>query len=636
MDKIKRFIFVSIALIAFIAVGCQKAEYEVPLIPLEDFFKNPQNTHFELSPNGEFIASLKPWKNRLNIFIQKVGEDSLIQITKSETRDIAKFFWANDRKILFLQDIHNNDHYSLFCTNIMEGKSRELTNSKNSTTHIIDDLSENEDEIIIQTNERDPKVFDVYRLNLISGKKKVIAQNPGNITHWLTDFDGKLRVAMATDGVNHSILYRKRESDKLKIVKKINFKDKFYPIQFTPDNKYIYVISDEKGDRTALIRYDIERNYELEVVYEHPEVDIEYVRYSKKKRDITGVSVITSKREFNFWDEARRAIQINVEKKLPNMEISVESTDEDEKRILIKASSDKSYGAYYLYETENDKLTKIAEISPWLDPSHMADMKPIRYISRDGLTIHGYLTLPRISVIKDLPVVVFPHGGPWLRDKWGFNEAVQFYANRGYAVLQVNYRGSSGYGKKFLSAGYKEWGGKIQNDITDGVRWLINQGIVDSNRIGIVGYSFGGYSALQGLVSAPDLYACSVSLVGISDILSFLETIPPTWIPFKKMLYEIVGDPIKDKEQLINASPYWNIDKIKAPMFIAQGANDTKVKISQVDDFVKKLLDKGVTVQYMVKDNEGHGFRNEENRIDFYRETEKFLAKYLKGRKERK
>jgi len=238
--------------------------------------------------------------------------------------------------------------------------------------------------------------------------------------------------------------------------------------------------------------------------------------------------------------------------------------------------------------------------------------------------------------MENLPVVVYPHGGPWYRDKWGFDKGVQFLANRGYAVLQINFRGSSGYGKKFMSAGYKEWGRKIQNDITDGVYWLIKQGIVDSNRIGIVGYSFGGYCALQGLVSTPDLYSCAVSLGGMSDILSFLESIPPTWTPFKKMLYEIVGDPIKDKEQLVAASPYYNVDKIKAPIFIAQGANDTKVRKNTTDKFVQKLKDNGINVQYMVKENEGHGFKNEENRIEFYKETEKFLAKYLKGRKEKK
>ena len=635
MRKNRIFTALSIIIVMLFS-SCQKAKYEVPIIPLEDFFRNPQNTHFELSPDGKYIASLRPWKNRLNIFIQKTGDNNLTQITNSEKRDITKFFWVSNEKILYLQDVNANDKYSLFCININGGKLRKLTPSKNSTTYVIDELPEYEHELIIQTNERNPKVFDVYRLNITTGEQRLIGQNPGNITKWLTDFNGKLRVAISTDGVNQNILYRKKESDDFKIVKRLNFKNEFFPILFTSDNKYVYVLSNEKGDRLALIKYDLENNYELELVYEHPEVDIEHVKYSYKRKEIVGVSVITDKHEYYFWDEERENLQKNLEKGLPGKEVDVVSMDKDEKKMLIKVSSDKSYGAYYYYDTETDGLTKISEISPWLDPAQMADMKPIQFLSRDGLTIHGYLTLPRISVFKNLPVVVYPHGGPWYRNKWGFDKSVQFLANRGYAVLQVNFRGSSGYGKKFMSAGYKEWGRKIQNDITDGVYWLIKQGIVDSNRIGIVGYSFGGYAALQGLVSTPALYACAVSLGGMSDILSFLESIPPTWTPFKKMLYEIVGDPVKDKEQLIAASPYYNVDKIKAPIFIAQGANDTKVRKSITDKFVEKLKENGITVQYMVEENEGHNFRNEENRIEFYRETEKFLTKYLKGRKEKR
>ncbi len=634
--KINNLAKFTLLIIIISVLSCQKSEYEVPLLPLEDFFKDPQNTNFALSQNGKFIASLRPWKNRLNIFVQKIGSDSLTQVTQSDKRDIEKFYWASDEKILYLQDYHVNDNYSLFCSNLKNGKTREITKSLNYTTRFVDDLPDYENEIIIETNERNPQLFDVYRLNLENGKKKVIGQNPGNVTHWLTDFDGKLRVAMTTDGVNHDLLYRKRESDKFKVVKKISYQDEFYPILFTPDNRNVYVISNEKGDRTALIKYDIENNYEMELIYEHPEVDIEYVRYSRKLQDVVGVSVITDKREFYFWNNERQQIQSKVERKLPNMEINVVSMDKEESKIVIKVSSDKSYGAFYLYEVAEDKLIKISEISPWLDTSQMSSMNPIRYISRDGFTIHGYLTLPRMSVSKNLPTVVFPHGGPWYRDKWGFNRAVQFYANRGYAVLQVNFRGSKGYGKKFSNAGYKEWGGKIQDDITDGVNWLVDQGIADQNRIGIIGYSFGGYSALQNIVKNPDLYACGVSLAGMTDLTAFLESIPPTWIPFKKMLYEIVGDPAKDRDMLIATSPYYNTENIKIPLLIAQGANDTKVKKSQTDNFIKKLRKNGVKTEYIVKENEGHGFKNVENRIDFYRASEKFLAKHLSGRIEKK
>ena len=468
----------------------------------------------------------------------------------------------------------------------------------------------------------------------MSGEKKIIGQNPGNVTHWLTDHNGKLRVAVKSDGVSNAILYRKSESEEFKEVKKINFTDQFYPVLFSKNNKDIYVLSNEGSNRLALIKYDLTNNYEIEVLYEHPEVDVEYIYYSEKKKQITGVSHQTWKREFTFWDEERAKIQKKLQKQIPNMELNRVSTNRNEDKILIKASSDKSYGAYYLYDVQKDSLIKISGISPWLDDYQFSNMKPIRFKSRDGLTINGYLTLPQMKIMENIPAVILPHGGPWHRDKWHFNEAVQFLANRGYAVLQVNYRGSVGYGKNFWQAGFKEWGGTMHDDVTDGVHWLIKQGFIDENRIGIMGSSFGGFVALEGVTKNPNLYQCGISQSGITDILSFLETIPPTWTPFRAMLYEMIGDPIKDEEMLKAQSPFYNVDKIEAPLFIAHGLNDSKIKKADVDKFVKMLENNGVEVKYMLKENEGHGFKKEENRIEYYREVEAFLAKYLKGRKE--
>jgi len=470
---------------------------------------------------------------------------------------------------------------------------------------------------------------------LSTGKKKTIGQNPGNITRWLTDHNGKLRVALSTDGVNHGVLYRDNESENFKTIKTVNFTNIFHPILFSADNKNVYVLSNAKSDRTALIKYDIKKDYETEFIYEHPEVDIEHVHYSITDKRLTGVSFVSWKREFNFWDERRSKIQKRLEWKIPNMELNEVGTDYDENKYLIRASSDQSYGAYYFYDVTNDSLEKISEISPWLEKFEFSKMKPIRYKSRDGLTINGYLTLPKMKIMENLPAVVLAHGGPWYRDKWGFNKTVQLLANRGYAVLQVNFRGSVGYGKEFWKKGFKEWGGTMQDDVTDGVQWLIKQGIVDPSRIAIMGNSFGGYVALQGLVKTPDLYKCGISQSGITDITAFLETIPPTWTPFRKMLYEMIGDPILDSTMLKANSPYYNSEKITAPILIAHGANDSKIKLTQVDAFVKKLTDNEVEVKYIVKDDEGHGFKKEENRIEYYREVETFLAKHLKGRKEK-
>jgi len=262
-------------------------------------------------------------------------------------------------------------------------------------------------------------------------------------------------------------------------------------------------------------------------------------------------------------------------------------------------------------------------------------MKPIRFQSRDGLTINGYLTLPKVKLIKNLPVVVLVHGGSWLRDKWGFNKTLQFLANRGYVVLQINFRGSVGYGKDFWKAGFREWGGKIQDDITDGVFWLLKQGFVDKNRIAIMGTSYGGYAALEGLTKTPEIYACGISQGGVFNLIEFLEKIPQTWTPFREMLNEMIGDPVKDSTMLKEYSPFFNYEKIKVPLLIAHGKNDSKIDIAQVDDFVKKLTENKIDVKYIVNDDEGHLFSKEENRIEYFREVELFLAKHLKGRKEK-
>ena len=303
--------------------------------------------------------------------------------------------------------------------------------------------------------------------------------------------------------------------------------------------------------------------------------------------------------------------------------------NKNEDKVLLHAGSDRTQGSYYFYDTVTGEFRKLADLSPWLPEEKMAPMTPVQYIARDGLTIHGYLTLPAGSDGKNLPVVINPHGGPWARDTWGFDGEVQFLANRGLAVLQMNFRGSTGYGRAFWEAGFKQWGRAMQDDISDGVKWLIEQGIADPERIGIYGGSYGGYAVLAGLAFTPDLYACGVDYVGVSNLFTLLETIPPYWELGRQMMYEQIGHPEKEKELLKAASPVFHADRIRAPLFVAQGANDPRVKKAESDQIVEAMRKRGVDVEYMVKDNEGHGFLNEENRFDFYRAMERFHAKHL-------
>ncbi len=609
---------------------------EIRLIPLRDFFKNPDKTSYKLSPNGQYISFMKPWKKRLNVHVQKIGEDKVIRITKAEKRDISGYMWANNNRILYIQDKGGDENFHAYAVNIDGTNPKQLTPFDKVRVQLIDKLENSPDEVLIGLNKRNPRIFDVYRLNINTGKMYMIAQNPGNIQGWVTDNDGKLRVAITSDGVNQSLLYRKTEKDVFKTIITTNFKDAISPLFFTFDNKFLYVSSNINRDKRAIYKYDIEKGKHLDLIYENKDVDVSTLLSSDKRKIITGVAYTKAKRSYHFFDKQREELQNNLEKLLPGYEVAVSSMSKDETKVLVRTYSDKSRGAYYYYNISKKELKKLVDVSPWINEDEMADMTPIKYQSRDGLTIHGYLTLPKNVKAKKLPVVVNVHGGPWARDNWGFNSEVQFLANRGYAVLQMNFRSSTGYGKAFWQKGFKQWGLTMQDDITDGVNWLIKKGIADPKKVGIYGASYGGYATLAGLAFTPDLYACGVDYVGVANLFTILKSLPPYWELGRKMFYEMMGDPVKDKALLEKISPVFHADKIKAPLFIAQGAKDPRVKKAESDQMVAALKKRGIDVPYMVKDNEGHGFRNEENRFDFYEAMEPFLAKYLGGRTEKK
>ncbi|MCL2010118.1 MAG: S9 family peptidase, partial [Synergistaceae bacterium] len=408
-----------------------------------------------------------------------------------------------------------------------------------------------------------------------------------------------------------------------------SFKDYFSPLIFSYDNKLIYIASNLDRDKTAVYTFDPDDNKVLDLVYEHPEVDVSRLISSKKRKVITGVVYTTDKSRYHFFDEERKKLQEILEDKFPGYDVAVTGMDDEERRLIFATYSDRTRGTYYLYDKETGETDVLAELAPWLEEAHMAPMTPIRFKSRDGLDINGYLTLPVGRENFDLPVVVIPHGGPSARDRWGFDSEAQFLANRGAAVLQVNFRGSTGYGKAFWEAGFKQWGKGMQNDVTDGVLWLIERGVADSKRVAIYGGSYGGYSALAGAAFTPDLYACAVSYVGPSNIFTLLESIPPYWEPMRDMQYEMIGDPVKDKELLEEVSPVFHADRIKIPLLVAQGANDPRVKKAESDQIVEAVKKAGKDVVYIVKDDEGHGFRNEENRFYFYRAMEEFFRKHL-------
>ena len=600
-----------------------------PLIPLKDFFRNPVKVGYSLSPNGEYLAFMQPWENRLNVFVEKIGSGQATRVTSAKERDIAGYAWKGDSRIVYIQDTGGDENYRLYAVGIDGSNPKDLTPFEKVRAQIIDRLEQNENEILVGLNKRVKQVFDVYRINVNTGEMQMIAENPGNYTGWATDWDGKLRIAVTTDGVNSTLLFRNNETEKFAPLVTTSFKETIAPLLFTPDNRQLYVATNIGRDKTAIVKYDPETKKEVEKIFEHPEVDVTTLLSSRKRRAITGASFTTDKTQYFFLDKQRADLQKDLERRLPGYEVRLNGCNREEDKCLVRTFTDRSRGAYYFYDLKSKDFRKLADVSPWLNDKDLAPMKPIKYQSRDGLTIHGYLTLPKGVAARNLPVVVNPHGGPWYRDSWGYNPEVQFLANRGYAVLQMNFRGSTGYGRKFWEASFKQWGKAMQDDITDGVQWLIKQGIADPKRIAIYGGSYGGYATLAGVTFTPDLYAAAVDYVGVANMFTFMKTIPPYWKPFLDMFHEMVGDPEKDKAMMEAVSPVMHADKIKTPLFIAQGAHDPRVNKAESDQMVEALKKRGVDVEYMVKDNEGHGFHNEENRFDFYGAMEKFLDKHL-------
>jgi dipeptidyl aminopeptidase/acylaminoacyl peptidase len=599
-------------------------------IPLKDFFKNAEKTGYQLSPDGEHIAYLAPFKSRMNIHVRPIDGTDETRVTSVEDRDISGFIWGSDSRILYMRDFGGDENFHILATNIDGTNDNDLTPFDGVRAQFIDELEDDDDYIIVGLNKRNPQIFDPYRLNIETGKLDMIAENPGNITSWMTDHDGKLRLAIATDGVNESILYRKTETDPFESVLTTNFKETLSPLFFTFDNQYIYAASNLGRDKTAIIQYDLVENKEMEEIFSHSDVDVTDLSYSHKNKKLTTISYNTWKRQYHFLSEKRAELQEKLQQQLKG-EVVLVSNNKAEDVVLVRTYSDRSLGAYYIYDLKTDVLKKISEVSPWLKEEELAEMRPIQYQSRDGLTIHGYLTLPNGAAAKNLPVVVNPHGGPWVRDNWGFNPEVQFLANRGYAVLQMNYRSSTGYGKAFWEAGFGKWGLEMQDDITDGVQWLIDEGIANKDRVAIYGGSYGGYATLAGITLTPDVYACAIDYVGVSNLFTFMDTIPPYWAPYLAMLHEMVGNPNdeEDRKRMTATSPVFHVDKIKVPLLIAQGAKDPRVAQAESDQVVEALQTKGVAVEYLLKENEGHGFRNEENRFEFYETMEQFLTKHL-------
>jgi dipeptidyl aminopeptidase/acylaminoacyl peptidase len=603
-----------------------------PNYTVEDYLSLPSSYAYSLTPDGGSLFYMAPWNNTMNLFGKELDTGKVYQLTFSENDDVLESAIKNDT-FLYTKDSGGNEVYHIYKTD-ENGKEVNLTPYPNVNAVILDmnySIYPN-NEIIISMNKESPEYFSVYKLNIIDGSLSLFFENKEGYTNFVFDNYSQLCVAEKSDGVNYEYYYRKNNSQEFRKIKSYINQGTFTIIAFSSDARTAYAISSINSDTEALVEVDAPTGEIIREVFKHPNVDLYSLSSGTNFASIGSVTYHTDKPKIEYFDTTLEAVYNRLSALLPaDGFISIGSYDISFTKFIISTSSDINRGKYYLYDYAADSLELLSDLNN-IPSEHNAKMAPISYKSRDGITIHGYLTLPNNTEAKNLPVVVNPHGGPWARDYWSFNPEAQMLANRGYAVLQMNFRGSVGYGKNFLNLGDKQWGLNMQNDITDGVNWLIKIGVADPERVAIYGASYGGYAALSGMATTPELYAAAVDYVGVSNLFTFLNTIPSHWKPQLNMFYKRVGDPVADKEQFEKTSPALNADKIKKPVFIAQGANDPRVNKAEAEQMVKALAGNNVPYEYMLKENEGHGFAKLENQLEFYNQMINFLDKYVKNK----
>jgi dipeptidyl aminopeptidase/acylaminoacyl peptidase len=617
-----------------------------PLLDRELFFGNPEISSASLSPDGQYIAFLKPWNDTRNIWVKKTAEPfaTARRVTGETKRPIPGFFWARDSKlILFVKDNDGDENFNVWAVDPSAAPApgaevpapRNLTDAKGARAFIYDVPKHAPDTIFVGLNDRDAAWHDVYKVTISSGKRELVRKNSDRIAGWMFDLKGQLRMAVRTTEKGDTEILQVLP-DGFKTVYTCNVFETAAPERFHKDGKRVY-LQTNKGD-VDLIRLtllDPETGAE-ELVESDPlkRVDFGGGIFSEVTDELVATRYEDDRTRTHFRDKAWEADYKFLQGKFPGMEVDPLSSTADEKLWLVVAHSDTDPGECLLFDRAARKLTLQYKVRERIPREHMASMKVVRYASSDGLEIPALLTLPKGVAGTGLPAIIVPHGGPWARDGWGFNNLAQFLANRGYAVLQPNFRGSTGYGKKFLNAGNNQWGDRMQDDITWGVKYLVAQNIANPARVGIMGGSYGGYATLAGVAFTPDLYAAAVSIVGPSSLITLLESIPPYWESFRIIFHERMGNPTtpQGKAQLVRQSPLNSAQKIKTPLLVAQGANDPRVKKAESEQIVVALRDRGFPVEYIMAPDEGHGFARPVNSMALWAASEKFFAKHLGGR----
>jgi dipeptidyl aminopeptidase/acylaminoacyl peptidase len=617
-------------LIAFV-FACKQGT-NVAIIPVNDFFKSQDKATYHISPDGKSLSYLKLENKKQNLFVEEIATGKVTQLTNLKEKSISFYSWVSNNELIYYKEKSGERYQSdLFIIDKHGENERQLSTNAKNRIRVLEEQLIDDKYLLVLSNQRDSTVSDVYRLNVRDGKMVMAAQNPGNITYWMTDSKGKLRMATSSDGVNETLWYRENEEQKFKALLTNNFKTTLMPVAFAEHKKnIIYAISDVNRDKCALVELDCTTGKENSVLFANDTLNVVGAQYSRQKGKMAYVVCETWKKEKHYLDDDAKILYQKLDQLLPKTESRILDRDKAENVFLVRTFTDRNPGSYYLYIASTGKLKKLSDINSSINEEEMCEMKPISYTARDGLKINGYLTLPLNKDANNLPVVVVPHNGPGLRNTWGYNAEVQFLANRGYAVLQINYRGSTGYGKNFYAAGFKQWGGKIEDDINDGVKWLINEKIANPQKIAIYGSGFGGFIALNSAIKSPSLFKCAASNSGVLNLLSYIKSIPPFLKSNLQMYYDIVGNPDTEFDYMRQASPIFHSDKINIPVFITQNTKDTRINANDAIQFVKELKKRNMPVTYFEKEDDPFNMNREESRQKLYTALEQFLESNLK------
>src|SRR5882724_5715569 len=600
-----------------------------PLIPVEHFFDSPEIAAGQISPDGQWLAYLKPYRGKLNVFVRPVGTGEERRVTADTLRPIREYHWSADgARILYLQDRGGNENFHIFSTAVDAAPehARDLTPYEGARAIVADVPRETPKRIFIALNKRDPSAFDAYWLDLDSGKLELAAQNPGRFSAFLADRAQQVRVGLAQGKAGETEVYVRADStQQWRLLTGYPATENIQPLRMHPDGRHLYLFSNHgETDLSRLVSLDLETGQE-QVVHEDPEHAAEPaetggVLFSEANDSVLWVAYDANTVRIYPHAPAIATDLANI-RRLHGGTPVVTSMTRDEQQWMVAFDAPTDPGATYLYDRRTGKGSFLFRPRPWLKPTELADVKPIAFPARDQLTIHGYLTAPRGVPARALPLILLVHGGPWARDDWGYEPEAQLFANRGYAVLQINYRGSTGYGKRFYNAAVKQFAGAMHTDLIDGVDWAVKQGIVNRRKMCVYGGSYGGYATLVSVTFTPKVFTCAVDYVGPSSLITLVESFPPYWRPFLEgSWYRFVGDPGKpdDRKDMWARSPLSRVDSIKTPLLIVQGSNDPRVTKRESDQLAIALRKRGIGVQYLVAANEGHGFLNPDNRLVLY------------------